>query len=402
MPRTCTGWTRQGPAAAASLAALAGGAILLGSPPAAAYPAMIRHGYTGCAECHTDPSGGGVLTEYGRGQGVILLASQYGERASGWEPPDSKDFLFGALPLPEQLALQADIRALLIPQPGNMRVLAMQNDLRGSVDAGVFHANGSIGWVSEGAEKAWITSNTDGGGNLVSREHWLGIEPVDDLYIRAGRLNLPFGIRSEEHVLLTRSATVTDTNDGQQTGLDVVWQVGKVRAELMGIAGNFQVSPDAYRERGYSGTVAWGPKSTLELGASSKYTHAVTDIEARMERIRAFHEVHGRWAPLRALALLSEAGMSYDSTGGVNSVGTFGYLQADLEPVQGFHVKGTAELCDDDLGDDAAMVGRGWLALQWFAVTHFDLRADAWYGTLYCTPGTEPSFMGLLQAHAYL
>lgn len=387
----------------AALAALAAGGLALLPAPAAAYPSMIRHGYTGCGECHTDPSGGGILTEYGRGQGVILLSSVYSEHGADWEPPRTKDFLFGALPLPEQLALQADLRALLIPEPGNMRFIAMQNDLRGSVDAGIFHANASLGWVSEGAEKAWLSSNTSPGGNLVSREHWLGIEPVDDLYIRAGRMNLPFGIRSEEHILYTRSYTGTDTNDAQQDGLDVVGQVGKVRAEVMGIAGNFQVSPDSYRERGYSALVAWGPKSNVEIGVSSKLTHAATDLDTRAERTRQYHELFGRWAPVGSLALLGEAGVSQDQSPGADAdLGTFGYLQADYEPVQGFHVKGTGEACDNDLADQAAMVGRGWLALQWFTTAHFDLRADAMYGTLYCTPGTDPSFMGLLQAHAYL
>ena len=39
---------------------------------------------------------------------------------------------------------------------------------------------------------------------------------------------------------------------------------------------------------------------------------------------------------------------------------------------------------------------------QWFVLPHLDLRADALYGSLYCTPGTPASFMGLVQAHAWL
>ncbi len=388
---------------AALVALVATAAALTWSAPAAAYPGMIRNGYTGCGECHTDPSGGGVLTEYGRGQGVILLSTTYAQHDADWEPPKSKDFLFGVISLPEQLALQADLRAMLIPEPGNVRFIAMQNDLRGSVDAGIFHANASLGWVSEGGYQAWITSNTGSGGNLVSRQYWLGIEPVEDFMVRAGRMDLPFGIRSEEHILFARSYTSTDTNRSQQTGLDAVWQVGKVRAEVMGIAGNFQVSPDSYRERGYSAFLGWGPKSNLELGLSSKLTHAATDVSTRVERTRQYHELFGRWAPARALAFLSEAGVSLDKQGtAASALGSFGYLQADLEPVQGFHVKGTGEACDDDMSDTASMVGRGTLTLQWFAVAHFDVRSDAMYGTLYCTPGTAPSFLGMLQAHAYL
>ena len=40
---------------------------------AQAFPWMIHHGYTNCAQCHVDPSGGGALTAYGRPQGEILL-----------------------------------------------------------------------------------------------------------------------------------------------------------------------------------------------------------------------------------------------------------------------------------------------------------------------------------------
>lgn len=373
------------------------------SAPARAYPFMIRHGYTGCGECHTDPSGGGVLTEYGRGQGVILLSSRYGERDADWEPGSAKDFLFGAVPLPEQLALQADLRALLIPDPDNMRAIAMQNDVAGSLDVGALRADASLGWVSEGAERAWITSNRGSGGNLVSRVHWIGIEPAKDVLIRAGSMNLPFGIRTEQHILMARTATGTDTNDGQEYGVDAVMQLGEVRAELMGIAGDLQVAPDDYRRRGYSGMVGWGPGSSVEVGLASQLTHAALDESTRQPATRQAHEVFARWAPVGPLALLSEAGLTLsDASGAGTAVGTVGYLQADVEPLAGFHVQGTGEWCDDDLSDGAASTYRGWLALQWYAVAHFDLRADAMYGTLYCTPGIDPGFMGLLQAHAYL
>ncbi len=81
---------------------------LLVCPRAAlAYPFLIEHGYTNCAQCHIDPSGGGALTEYGRGQSEILLRTPWEARADDWEPGKVKDFAFGA-PLPTWLTLQAD------------------------------------------------------------------------------------------------------------------------------------------------------------------------------------------------------------------------------------------------------------------------------------------------------
>ena len=55
-------------------------ALMTAASSASAYPWMIRHGYTGCTPCHTDPSGGaGALTEYGRAQSDLLLRMRYGE-----------------------------------------------------------------------------------------------------------------------------------------------------------------------------------------------------------------------------------------------------------------------------------------------------------------------------------
>src|SRR5580693_6482763 len=73
-----------------------------------AYPWMIRHGYTGCGPCHTDPSGGaGALTEYGRAQSDLLLRTRYGSRA---EEADRTAALLGFVSLPEQARLGGDFR----------------------------------------------------------------------------------------------------------------------------------------------------------------------------------------------------------------------------------------------------------------------------------------------------
>src|SRR6476469_2502355 len=82
--------------------------VLLVPRSADAYPCRIRHGYTGCAPCHVDPSGEGLLTEYGRAQSVVLLSSRYGD--SDAEPGRIKDFLFGLVPTPSWLLLGGWVR----------------------------------------------------------------------------------------------------------------------------------------------------------------------------------------------------------------------------------------------------------------------------------------------------
>lgn len=73
-----------------------GVALLLWIYPnrADAYPWLIKHGYFGCGSCHADPSGGELLTAYGRVQGDLLLRMRYGddELSAASSEGSSEDF----------------------------------------------------------------------------------------------------------------------------------------------------------------------------------------------------------------------------------------------------------------------------------------------------------------------
>lgn len=386
--------------AVARLLPLAALALALAPGRAEAFPWMIHHGYTNCAQCHVDPSGGGVLTDYGRAQGEILLRTLWSPAAE--DPSAFASFGFGAFDLPEFLELQADVRGMVIPQPGNVRLLLMQSDLRGAVQAGAFVASAGIGVVSEGGEQAWITSSESTRWNLVSREYWAGATPAKGWMVRAGRMNQPFGIRTEDHILKVRSVTRTTSNDDQTLGLAVLASSRKLRAEVMGIAGNVQVRPDAFRERGYSGYVAWAPISSFELGASSKYTRAEADVATLAPRTFMAHGLHTRAAVVPELAVMAEADLLLEGDDAGITPGLTGLLLLDWEPTQGLHLQGIGEYCDGDLADPASPAWTGMGAAQWFFAPRVDLRVDAGYGVLGCSAGADPGPLALLQGHFYL
>ena len=68
--------------------------VLSVARPASAYPWMIRHQYQGCVPCHADPSGAGLLTDYGRAMGENVLRTRYGSKAPD-EMPVYARFAFG-------------------------------------------------------------------------------------------------------------------------------------------------------------------------------------------------------------------------------------------------------------------------------------------------------------------
>ena len=195
---------------------------------AEAYPWMIRHKYAACGMCHVDPSGGGLLTGFGRDQGDLMMDTQYQVTSEDQpkEPSSTSGFLWGALRLPEWLFLGGDFRGMLLvvkPKgtPTDVRWVPMQVDLRAALELDIFRAGGSLGYAHQGALPAAMTHRD--ADNLMSREHWLGVALDDDaVWLRAGRMNLPFGIRNIEHTLWVRSSTRTDINASQQYGAAVV------------------------------------------------------------------------------------------------------------------------------------------------------------------------------------
>lgn len=124
------------------------------SDRAHAYAWMIRHEYVGCAMCHADPSGGSLLTPYGRAQSEILLRTRWG--GGDAEPGMWGEPLLGLVPLPESVNVGADVRrmSLKTTQGGNEVVsesFFMQADALGQVTFDRFRVNGSIGYAEKGA-----------------------------------------------------------------------------------------------------------------------------------------------------------------------------------------------------------------------------------------------------------
>jgi hypothetical protein len=356
-----------------------------------AYPWMIRHGFAKCESCHTDPMGGETLTAFGRVMSQESLSTRWDQR----DPSSASELLFG-IPEPKELRIGGSFRMMdalyefpYKGAPSNFEAFPMQLDVYGQ--ATLFDRlklGGSIGVsrITEGRAQGraaqLTTGDKDKNLNLLSRTHWIGYDVTDDLMIRAGRLNLPFGIRMPEHTMWVRdnSATRTDRESDQQHGVAVDYSAGRWRGELMGVLGNYQISPDKYRERGYSLYAEYLIEPKLAVGVSSLITHAKADRYTNLPLTRQAHGITGRYSPVVPLVFLLEGDVLLQDGKGAGYVGM---LQGDYEIIQGLHGMLTGQILDQgkpngsgsSSGQGSPKLG-GWVTLAWFFYTHFDLRVD--------------------------
>lgn len=194
--------------------------LLLFAPGVAlGYPSFVAKGYTNCATCHYAPTGGGLPNAYGYAvteatfpDDVPLAAV---EKARDWlAKPNVLGFDDeGRWKLQADAGL--DLRLLLTAAPHEVRgppeplLIPMLAEAAGVVAYGPLLLYASL------TPRATALSHpaTAGGDHgrtadrsyeAFSREHWLQYRIDESWSVRAGRIVLPFGIRTPDHTAYTR------------------------------------------------------------------------------------------------------------------------------------------------------------------------------------------------------
>lgn len=371
--------------------------VLAVAEPAAAYPWLVRDGYGTCSGCHVDPSGGELLTGYGRMVAWDRLPTRWRSAPATQETPTTA--LWGLAPTPAWLPVGASYRQLMLYEPGTPRLVTfpMEADVKLGLTEGRWLAAVSFGVarVPAGSPHAHAAQISRGQGNtaqLLSRYHWIGYRIGDGLVLRGGRLALPYGLRIAEHTAWVRDATRTDRESDQSHGVALSYEGGDVRGELMAAFGNLQLRPDRYRERGVVGFVETKATEVLRLGLSGLWLTAAADLDTLEQETTDRRVVgpFGRAVLGEHTALLFEIDVS---SGARRDLGVVGFVQVDHELVQGLHLMATGELFDGGYRElvrgAANSVGRApgagqpklgaWLSAAWFVAPGVDLRFDGVY-----------------------
>lgn len=161
---------------------------------ASAFPEMIRLGYVNCTACHLAPNGGGLMTDYGR--------SISAEALSTWARPKEElpghDFF--AEP-PAWLKIGGGLRVIQTyidtPRATASSFFLMQSDLELGLNFKKLWYVQSFG-VQRGPPQAQDQ------GAFVSSHFYALYNWSDEIYSRAGKYRLPYGLNLPDHTAFVR------------------------------------------------------------------------------------------------------------------------------------------------------------------------------------------------------
>ena len=207
---------------------------------------------------------------------------------------------------------------------------------------------------------------TPSGAALVpfSREHWLGYAFSNQLWIRAGRLVLPFGIRTPDHTQYVRQDFGFDKWD-QSYSAEIDWVGDDLTLSGSFFIGDLVDEPRRLRPIGgvLRSTYVFG--DIAELGASGLISKS-----SAVERVAG--SVFARVNPFRTTYVVAEGALQRETLRALDeSVSTHAaYLRAGwfVQPeLDLFSEAGYRDLSGDlDLSRYRLAVGANWQALQWF------------------------------------
>lgn len=316
------------------------------------FPEMVRHGYNNCTVCHFSPSGGGILTEYGRELSREILSHIAKE--------NEEKFLYNLVRPPKWLNFGGDIRALQLYRDTSSveeaKFILMQADLEAALTCKKFYVVGTVGRKAA----AKVSSFTD---HLISRRHFLLFQMTDEFSIRGGRFFPAFGLSIADHPVVTRRGLGWDQGD-ETYNIESAWLGETLNAYLTAILGK----PDAGKsgqERGIalSSSLFFGDR--FKTGISYLYSE---------DKIQKRHLL-GPYAILGItprVFLLTETDFQNKKREKTEEFGFVNYQRFDVEFLQGFHLFLSHEISKSDFDSSKSFIRNYGIGFQCFPRPHWE------------------------------
>lgn len=229
--------------------------VILAAGFARAFPENIRHGYMNCTACHVSPSGGGVLTPYGRSLSSELMSTWGTQKVSGFLFSDTED----AGNQPPWFRAQVFLRSVQIKRNNSSVERAQFIPMQGDVEAGAefekYAGMVTLGFRAKDASSKNLTE-------FFSRRHYFLYRATDEWNVRAGKFMFSFGLNNTDHITATRRGLGWDQGT-ESYNLEATYMTEVSSTGLTAIAN----SPE---EKGIKKEAGFAINQNFLVGKSSK------------------------------------------------------------------------------------------------------------------------------------
>jgi len=357
-----------------------------GGASAFGFPEMVRHHYVNCNACHVSPSGGGLLTEYGRGMATELL-STWGREGEG--------FLFHGMFDPvalgkasRHLNIGGDLRTVQTYADNvnvrEGRFILMQASAEAAVSAGDFSLVGSFGKVNRR--------------NQIEPEFskfFLLASIADALQIKAGRFLPAFGIRTANHTLPTRQPLGFGF-DSERHGIEAHWSGEKWHSSFSATESRLQSAiGDSERSAGFQ----------LERFIADRFRVGTSIWNGASERqkrwIGSLHGILGFTDKFYLLTEFAWQSRRVKAAVGDRDTGIFHFGRLGYEVKKGFHLLLLEDFGKPNLSNAASQQHSFGVGVLWYPRPHFEFELNFYQRKNLARRGGFEDF-GILMAHYYL
>jgi hypothetical protein len=362
----------------------------LGSAGADAFPEMVRHGYINCTTCHVSPSGGGLLTPYGRSMSKEIL--------SRWGYEGEENVLHGGIKSDSVTNWVNGSRDVGFNVGGDVRYLQtlkrtpfleegkfipMQRDLEGAFKVKDFTLVSTLGVVDRNGE------------NHISSRRFYGLYQVaESVSLRVGRFIPIYGLMIPDHNTSTRKGLGFDQGR-ERYGVEINYIQDRWSGTL-----TYSQTPEsqfvvAQREKGVSAQLNYAFADKYKVGMS--YWQGKFDTKER--KILGLHAI---WGFTPEIYALSEVSYQKSRTNlGIEQEGIFYYQKLGYEFTRGLHAIAQVDGSQSDFQMEMSKSFTYGAGLMFFPRPHFDIQG-LWSRMKIKAIGNDEFDFAYLMLHYYL
>lgn len=353
---------------------------------------MVRAGYTNCTTCHVSPTGGGLLTDYGRNLSSEVLSTWgsvkeaqpgHGLLPEKEEPKEPSNKWFG---------IGGDVRAVQTKVENKFtksgRFIWMQamldlgyryKDITGVISIGKFDPQGKGDW------------------SPYSERYYLMYQITDTHLVRVGRFNPSYGLNIPEHISPTRGGT---QGNGLGFGIGQERDSGEWHYinENWNFALGYAAGPKDHItpvEESVYGQIQRAFKEHYKVGMSAWSGHGP-------DSNRQMFAVHGLLGFTSQFYLLTEIGEQFlHPNVGSATTGIFGYHKLGYEFYKGMHAFALFDHMQPNMDDSSTYIHHWGGGVTFYPRPHFEI-SGVWTRELVRAASSDEGDYAWVLMHYYL